>query len=59
MPSEKTPRPYQSRLPLTKATMWDRLPKPTRTRVREVLTQMLLQAIVAPKPERSRDEHQA
>ena len=59
MPSEKTLRPYQSRLPLTKATLWDQLPEPTRTRARQLLAQMLQQASVDPEPERSQDEHQA
>ena len=59
MPSEKTPRPYQSRLPLAKATLWDKLSEPTRARVRQFLVQMLQQVIVDPEPERSHDEHQA
>ena len=59
MPSEKTLWPYQSRLPLTRATLWDQWPEPTRTRVRQLLAQMLQQAIVNPKRERSGDEHQA
>jgi hypothetical protein len=59
MPSEKTLRPYQSRLPLAKATLWDKLPEPMRARARQLLTQMLQQAIVHPEPERSSDEHQA
>ena len=41
MPSEKTLRPYQSRLSLTKATLWNKLPELTRTRVRQLLAQML------------------
>jgi hypothetical protein len=59
MPSEKTLRPYQSRLPLTKATLWDHLAAPTQARVRQLLAQMLQQAIVHPEPERRRDERQA
>jgi hypothetical protein len=59
MPSDKTLRPYQSRLPLAKATLWDKLPEPTRARVRQLLTAMLQQAIVPPDPERSSDEPQA
>lgn len=59
MPSEKTLRPYQSRLPLAKATLWDKLPEPTRARVRQLLAQMLQQAVVRADAERSSDERQA
>jgi hypothetical protein len=58
MPSEKILRPYQPRLPLAKATLWDQLPEPTRARVRQLLTQMLQQAILNPDPERSSHERQ-
>lgn len=58
MPSEKTPRPYQSRLPLAKTTLWDKVPEPTRARVRQLLTQLLQQTILHPKLERSGDERQ-
>ena len=59
MPSEKILRPYQPRLALSKATLWDKLSEPTRARVRQFLVQMLQQVIVDPEPERSHDEHQA
>jgi hypothetical protein len=58
MPSEKILRPYQPRLPLAKATLWDKLPEPTRARLRQLLTQMLQQAIPNPNQERSSHERQ-
>ena len=46
MPSEKIRRPYQPRLPLGRAWLWDKLPELTRARVRQLLTQMLQQVVI-------------
>jgi hypothetical protein len=56
MSSEQIRRAYQPRLAFPKTTLWEKLPKPTRLRVRQLLTQMLQQAILNPATERSGHE---
>lgn len=58
MTSEPILRHDQPRLPLDPATLWDKLPEPTRARVRQLLMQMLQQASSRPAAERSCHERE-
>ena len=58
MHPKKIPPCYQPQLPLPKKTLWHRFPEATRVRCRQLLAQLLQQAVRTTGAERSGDERQ-
>ena len=58
MHPKKNPSHYQSQLPLPKKTLWDQFPEAARVRCRQLLVQLLQQAVQTPEAERSRHERE-
>jgi hypothetical protein len=56
-PKKVTPH-AQAQLPLSKNTLWQQLPEPTRQRCRQLLIQLIQHVVRTTLPERSNDERQ-
>ena len=56
MPPKKNPSHYQPQLPLPRKTLWHQFPEATRIRCRQLLVQLLQQAVPTPEAERSGHE---
>jgi hypothetical protein len=56
MPPKKNPSPYHPQLPLPRKTLWHQFPEATRVRCRQLLVQLLQQAVPTPEAERSGHE---
>ena len=56
MHPKKNPSPYQPQLSLLKKTLWHQFPEATRVRCRQLLVQLLQQAVRTTGAERSGHE---